>query len=346
VGRIRRSYRRINEDRAILAALIAAIGTAIVASTLPDFLSMIPGGRTTEICISAAGFLVLAVSWISLHGRSGVGVAVFLQPEPTSGWSDARLMEYAAEVRGRHVSFFYVNADDLHSGPGVDRRQLTQKVIEARLREENPKRSSQISFYLTCGLENSFHLGREVFNSAHGASLRIHDFQDIAVHQVSNSGTVGALPPLQLVGTPAGPRTSNSAYQLPATVRIQAVALNNGNVNRHALIVCISPNAAGRAAEAREAARTGAHARYQVTAGDICSTALVVECSDFPNDHRAYNELLRQTLRAWLSHLSSMNASHGSVPDGRLFISAPTSLAFALGALMPSVPRTQIIEHV
>lgn len=307
---------------------------------------MIPGGRTTEVSISLAGFLVLAVSWISLHGRSGVGVAVFLQPEPTSGWSDARLVEYATEARGRHISFFYVNADDLYSGPGVDRRQLTQKVIEARLREENPKRSSQISFYLTCGLVNSYHLGREVFNSTSGASLRIHDFQDIAVHQVSNSGSVGALPPLQLVGTPAGPRTSDTSYQLPNSVQIQIETLNPGSANRHALIVCISPNAAGHANEARGAARTGVHAHYQVTAGDICSTALVVECSNFPNDHRAYNELLRQILHYWLGHLSSMHASNGSSPDGRLFISAPTSLAFALGALMPSISRTQIIEYV
>lgn len=345
-GRIRRSYRRVNEDRAILAALVAAIGTAIVASTLPDFLSMIPGGKRTEIFISAIGFLILAVSWVSLHGRSGVGVAVFLQPEPTSGWSDARLLEHAAEAKGKHVSFFYVNADELHPGSGVDRKRLTQKVIEARLKEENPQKASQISFYLTCGLGNSFHLGREIFNTTHGASLRVRDFQEIAVHQVSSSGSVGALPPLQLVGTPAGPRTSETNYQLPSSVQRQTVALNSGHANRHALIVCISPNSASRAIEAQNAARAGSHARYQVTAGDICSTALVIACSDFPNDHRAYNELLKRTLDGWESHLSSMNASHGSAPEGRLFISAPTSLAFALGALMSSALRTEIIDYV
>lgn len=345
-GHIRRSYRRVNEDRAILAALVAAIGTAIVASTLPDFLGMIPGGKRTEICILIVGFLILAASWISLHGRSGVGVAVFLQPEPTSGWSDARLLEYAAEAKGRHVSFFYVNADELHPGSGVDRRRLTQKVIEARLKEENPRKSSEISFYLTSGLENSFHLGREVFNSTQGASLRVHDFQEIAVHQVSNSGAVGALPPLQLVGTPTGPRTAEANYQLPSSVQMQTVTLNPGNINKHALIVCISQNSASRAMDAQVAARTGTHARYQVSAGDICSTALVIECPDFPNDHRAYNELLKRTLQAWAGHLSSMNASHGSVPEGRLFISAPTSLAFALGSLLPLSPRTEIIGYV
>ncbi|SCE35666.1 hypothetical protein GA0115240_154118 [Streptomyces sp. DvalAA-14] len=345
-GRIRRSYRRVNEDRAVLAALVAAIGTAIVASTLPDFLIMIPGGRRTEIFISVVGFLILAVSWISLHGRSGVGVAVFLQPEPTSGWSDARLLEYAAEAKGRHISFFYVNADELHPGPGVDRKSLTQKVIEARLKEENPRKSSQISFYLTCGLGNSFHLGREIFNSMQGASLRVRDFQEIAVHQVSNSGAVGTLPPLQLVGTPAGPRTSEANYPLPASVRMQTVALNPGHINRHALIVCISQNSASRAVDAQDAAQSGTHARYQVTAHDVCSTALVIECPNFPNDHRAYNELLKRTLHTWAGHLSSMNASQGSIPEGRLFISAPTSLAFALGALLPSTPRTQIIDYI
>lgn len=122
--------------------------------------------------------------------------------------------------------------------------------------------------------------------------------------------------------------------------------LNGYGTNRHALIVCIAPGAAGRALEAQNAASSGIHTHYQVTPNDICDTARVFECSDFPNDHRAYNELLKRIVHDWMLHLTSVQATYGSAPEGRLFISAPTSLAFSLGGLLPVNPQTTVIDYI
>ncbi|MFD5902002.1 hypothetical protein ACFWHG_10905 [Streptomyces microflavus] len=350
-GRIRRSYRRVNEDRAILSALFAALGAALVAGTLPDLLKLIPGKNATLAGILVIGFMVLAASWINLHGRTGVGVAVFLQPTPTSGWSDSRLTELSSSAKGRHINFFYVNVDELHPGLTAGRRaSLTERVIEARLKEEESRNSSHISFYLTCGLANAFRLGQQVFNSTQGTQLRVFEFKEISVHQVSNAGPNTPLPPLVLHGTPLGPQATEASYQLTPIMRRDMVTLNpvgGQSPNRHALILNITNNPT-MIDEAKRAARgvQGPQGRYTVSANDVCSSALIYHCtaSSFPNDESAYNELLKDIVQHWSFYLSSQASSHGSPPEGRLFVSAPTSLAFSLGALLPTT--TSVVEYI
>ncbi len=350
-GRIRRSYRRVNEDRAILSALFAALGAALVAGTLPELLKLIPGDNKTLAVIMVIGFIVLAASWINLHGRTGVGVAVFLQPTPTSGWSDARLVEHSSAAKGHHVSFFYVNVDELHPGLTADgRASLTQRVIEARLKEEESKNASHISFYLTCSLSNAFRLGQQVFNSTQGAQLRVFEFKEISVHQVPSVGPSTPLPPLVLQGTPLGPQTTQASYQITPIMQRGTVALTpvgGQNPNRHALILNITNNPT-MVSEAKQAAQgtQGSHGRYAVGPNDVCSSALIYQCTaaTFPDDKSAYNELLKDIVQYWDFYLSSQASGYGTPPEGRLFISAPSSLAFSLGALMSE--STSVVDYV
>ncbi|MFI0086495.1 hypothetical protein [Streptomyces bobili] len=322
-----------------------------MAGTFPELLKLIPGKTKTLIVISIFGFLILAASWVNLHGRTGVGVAVFLQPTPASGWSDARLIEYSSATKSRHIGFFYVNVDELHPGLTADARAgLTQRAIEARLKEEEAKNSSHISFYLTCGLANAFRLGQRVFNSAQGAQLRVFEFKEISVHQVSSSGPNLSLPPLTLEGTPSGPQISQGSYQLASIVRRDTVSLTPSagqTVNRHALILNITNNPS-MVAEAQDAAQgtQGPQGRYVVGPQDLCSSALVYQCTApaFPDDRSAYNELLKDIVQDWSFYLSTKAAAHGTAPEGRLFISAPSSLAFSLGALLPA--STAVVDYI
>jgi hypothetical protein len=322
-----------------------------VAGTFPEILKLIPGKTKTLTVILIIGFLILAASWINLHGRAGVGVAVFLQPTPTSGWSDARLIEHSSATKSRHVSFFYVNVDELHPGLTANARaDLTQRAIEARLKEEEAKNSSHISFYLTCSLANAFRLGQRIFNSTQGAQLRVFEFKEITVHQVSSSGPNFPLPPLVLEGTPSGPQTSQGSYQLAAIVRRDTVSLSpvgGQNINRHALILNITNNPS-MVAEAQEAAQgtQGPHGRYVVGPQDLCSSALVYQCTApvFPGDRSAYNELLKDIVQYWSFYLSTQASTYSSTPEGRLFISAPSSLAFSLGALLPA--STTVVDYI
>ncbi|MFF4882643.1 hypothetical protein ACFY2D_07440 [Streptomyces nigra] len=338
----------MSEDRAVLAALIAALGSSLVAGTMPELLKLIPGKNKTLAILLAVGFAILAASWISLHGRTGVGVAVFLKPTPASTWSDSRLLRHAADAKNRHISFFYVNVDELHSGLTMDERAgLTQRVIEARLKEEDPKESSHISFYLTCSLANAYRLGQQTFNGAHGAQLRILEFKEISVHQVTNTGPHQPLPPLVLEGTPTGPQTTQSTYpQLAQMVRRTPTNLTTATpaVNRHALILNLTSNPM-MIAEATAAASGTIPGRYVVGPNDVCSSALVIEStvSPFPNDRSAYNELLKKIAQDWSLYLSTQAANHQSSPEGRLFIQAPSSLAFSLGALLPS--STKVVDY-
>ncbi|NUP20851.1 MAG: hypothetical protein HOZ81_33205 [Streptomyces sp.] len=348
-NRLSRSVRKVSEDRAILAALIAALGSSLVAGTMPELLKLIPGKNKTLAALLVIGFVILAASWISLHGRTGVGVAIFLKPTPSSTWSDSRLLRHAADARSRHISFFYVNVDELHSGLNMDERAgLTQRVIEARLKEEDPKGASHISFYLTCSLPNAYRLGQQTFNSTHGAQLRILEFKEISVHQVSNVGPHQPLPPLLLEGTPAGPQITQSTYpQLAHMVRCTPTNLTASTaptVNRYALIVNLTTNPTMISA-ATAAASGVAPGRYTVGADDVCSSALVIEScvSPFPNDRSAYNELLKKITQDWALYLSTQATDPQSPPEGRLFIQAPSSLAFSLGALLP--PDTKVIDY-
>ncbi|WP_151481455.1 hypothetical protein [Streptomyces albicerus] len=339
----------MSEDRAVSAALIAALGSSLVAGTMPELLKLIPGENKTLAVLLAVGFVILAISWISLHGRTGVGVAVFLKPTPASTWSDSRLLRHAADAKNRHISFFYVNVDELHSGLTMDERaELTQRVIEARLKEEDPKESSHISFYLTCSLANAYRLGQQTFNGAHGAQLRILEFKEISVHQVTNTGSHQPLPPLVLEGTPTGPQTTQSTYpQLAQMIQCTPTNLTTTiapTVNRHALILNLTNNPT-MITEATSAASGTTPSRYTVGPNDVCSSALVIEStvSPFPNDRSAYNELLKKIAQDWSLYLSTQAANHQSSPEGRLFIQAPSSLTFSLGALLP--PSTKVIDY-
>lgn len=117
--------------------------------------------------------------------------------------------------------------------------------------------------------------------------------------------------------------------------------------NRHALILNITNNPT-MIDEAKRAARgaQGPQGRYTVSANDVCSSGLIYHCtaSSFPNDESAYNELLKDIVQHWSFYLSSQASSHGSPPEGRLFVSAPTSLAFSLGALLPTT--TSVVEYI
>lgn len=348
-NRLSRSVRKVNEDRAVLAALIAALGSSLVAGTMPELLKLIPGKSATLSILLGVGFFILAASWISLHGRSGVGVAVFLKPTPTSTWSDSRLLRHAAETKSRHTSFFYVNVDELHSGLTIDERAgLTQRVIEARLKEEDSKGSSHISFYLTCSLGNAYRLAQQTFNGTQGAQLRVLEFREISVHQVSNMGSNHPLPPLMLEGTPNGPQTTQSTYpQLAQLIRCTPTNLLTPPqaANRHALIVNLTGNST-MITEATAAASGTTPGRYTVGATDVCSSALVIESAapSFPNDKAAYNELLKKITQDWSLYLSTQSANHQSPAEGRLFIQAPSSLAFSLGALLP--PSTKVVDYI
>ncbi len=347
-NRLSRSVRKVSEDRAVLAALIAALGSSLVAGTMPELLKLIPGKNKTLAILLVVGVAILAASWVSLHGRTGVGVAVFLKPTPTSNWSDSRLLRHAADAKNRHISFFYVNVDELHSGLSMDERAgLTQRVIEARLKEEDPKESSHISFYLTCSLANAYRLGQQTFNGTRGAQLKILEFKEISVHQVSNVGTHQPLPPLVLEGTPVGPQTTQSTYpQLAQAVRFTPthLAVPAPGVNRHALILNLVNNPL-MVAEATAAATGTTPGRYAVGTDDACSSALVIESvvSPFPNDRAAYNELLKKIADDWHLYLSTQAANRQLPSEGRLFIQAPSSLAFSLGALLP--PSTKVIDY-
>ncbi|MGW1887653.1 hypothetical protein [Streptomyces sp. NPDC001970] len=279
-------------------------------------------------------------------------MAVFLQPTPTSGWSDARLLEHSSAARSRHINYFYVNVDELQPGLTADARaSLTQRVIEARLKEEEAKNSSHIAFYLACSLANAFRLGQQVFNSTQGAQLRIFEFKEISVHQVSSSGHNTPLPPLVLEGTPGGPQTTQGSYQLASIIRrdppIHLSPTSNQLANRHALILNIAnqPNMVREATEAAQGTQ-GSQGRYVVGANDVCRTALVYQCSTprFPDDRSAYNELLKVIVQDWDLYLSTQASTYGSISEGRLFISAPSSLAFSLGALLPT--STSVIEYI
>ncbi|WP_386430819.1 hypothetical protein [Streptomyces polygonati] len=330
--------------------MIAAIGTALVTSIMPEFLDMIPGGNGTKIGITAFGTMMLAGSWLSIYGKTGVGVAVFLKPNPNSAWLDTRLLEYSREARSQHVSSFYVNVDELSPGASTDRVGITQRVIEARLREENPKRSTGISFYLTCGLANSYNLGSQLFNSTQGSQLRVRDFREISVFNIPPSGTAAPLPPLRLLGAPNGPQTLQGNYSLTSLIQITTQQLNGpaSADNRHALIIHIASGSPNMVTDAMDAARHGSHARYQVAANDTCETALIFarHVASFPDDSKAYNAVLKEVVQRWSAHLAAHSGANGLPAEGRLFISAPTSLAFALGALIPAAGPTKVIDYL
>ncbi|MFE2032843.1 hypothetical protein ACFXBB_06185 [Streptomyces scopuliridis] len=340
----------MKEDRVIFSSLSGAFGSVLVAGTFPELLKLIPGKTVMHTIALIIGFVLIAESWLSLHGRTGVGVAIFLQPTPASGWSDARLVERFLATKACHVSFFYVNVDELYPGlTGDARAELTQRVIEARLKEEGGRRSDHISFYLTCGLANAFRLGQRLFTQQ-GAQLHLFEFKEISVHQVSGSGPNLPLSPLVLEGTLNGPQTTQESYQLSSTIHRDTVALfpiGGQSVNRHALIINIANNPS-MITEAQDAARGAQNhlGRYAVGPQDLCSSALVYQClvPEFPNDRSAYNALLKDIVQHWIFYLSAQETVHGYTSEGRLFISAPNSLAFSLGALLPS--STVVIEYI
>lgn len=257
-------------------------------------------------------------------------------------------MQHSKEAREGHISFFYVNVDDLHPNLlGSARVELAQRVIESRLKEESDKKSSSISFYLTCNLKSAYRLGQQIFNA--GAQLRIKQFKSILVHQVLGPGLRTPLPPLELRGTPTGPELVTVSYALSSLVnrRIQDFAANSSlTVNRHALIINISrqPTMTSEALAAAAGIQSP-NGRYAIGAADICSSALVVESvtPTFPNEPDAYSELLRLITQDWALYLATKSSSHASAAEGRIFISAPNSLAFALGALLPET--TKVVEY-
>lgn len=347
----KRAFRKASEDKNAIRVLIAALGSALVAGTLPELLKLIPGQNITLGVIFVAGFLVLAASWISINSRSGVGIAVFLQPTPTSNWSENKLLEQSTVAKGQHLSFFYINVDELNpSLTGIDRVNLTQRVIESRLKEEHYSKSNTIHFYLACNLSSSFRLGQQTFNRGHGDQLRIFEFDNVVVQQVPTSKAQTGLPPLSLKVTLDGPETTPERYHLGSMIRQQPINFgrqDSSQANRHALVLKIAdtPNMIEEATAAARGA-SSEQTRYLVGPDDVCSTALILECTApaFPNDGAAYNELLRKIVQDWTLYLATQESSYNSTPEGRLFISAPTSLAFALGALMPF--SSKVIDRI
>lgn len=348
---IKEAFSKIYEDKNAVKVMIAALGSALVAGTLPELLKLIPGQNVTLVVIFVVGLIVLAASWISMNGRSGVGIAVFLPPSPEAKWSETKLLEQSAVAKRQHLSFFYVNVDELQPGlVGIDRVNLAQRVIESRLKEEHHVKPSAVHFYLACGLSSSFRLGQQTFNRDQGGQLRIFEFDKVIVQQVPTSRAQASLPPLSLKVTSDGAATTPESYNLGSLIRQQPVNLGSDGsirVNRHALVLKIA-DTRNMVEEAIAAARGASPEQtgYLVGPNDVCSTALVLECTatTFPNDSAAYNELLRKIVQDWNLYLATQASSYNSIPEGRLFISAPTSLAFALGALLPF--STKVIDRI
>jgi hypothetical protein len=174
VGAIRWLLRALGSGPG-LAVILGALGAGLVLGTLPDILQKAVEGRgwpVLPVLIGAAAFgvVLLASAHLWLNRRDGVGIVLFMPPEPGVHWSHGRLAAMAGHARRRHQTCFTVDVDELQpSLPRQERRRFAQRVIEARLNEDAPGGvvSSPVTFYMVCALPDAFDLGRELKFQVH-----------------------------------------------------------------------------------------------------------------------------------------------------------------------------------
>ncbi|MBY4208901.1 hypothetical protein HQO44_20840 [Rhodococcus fascians] len=333
----------LSEDRSRLLVLLSAMGAALVAGTLPELIKIIPGSNWTMASIFVVGLAIIAVTWISLNARSGVGVAIFLPPTTTSNWSDRELLHTASQARRQHVNFFYLNINDLQGELDDQFRVgLAQRVLEARLNEERSHKSSHISFYLSSSLADAYMLGQQTFRSNDPARLHVTQFASISVNQVSRGWNASKPPAINLTGTSTGPAATSDGGEVSTYLSEDIITFPGvppEATHRTALIVCLiaSDTMVGEAKIAASGQQQSTSRKYEVTANDVCGRALIFRLSvpQVPTDSEMYNLIMRRISEKWSLFVQMQTNTHSNTQSERLFIASPVSIAFALGALLP-----------
>lgn len=319
------------------------MGAALIAGTLPELIKILPGSNWTMASIFVVGLTILAVTWINLNARSGVGVAIFLPPTTTSNWSDRELLHTASQARRQHVNFFYLNINDLQGELDDQFRVgLAQRVLEARLNEERSHKSSHISFYLSSSLADAYMLGQQTFRSNDPARLHVTQFTSISVNQVSRGLNASTPPAINLTGTSTGPAATSDGGEVSTYLSEDLITfpdVPHEATHRTALIVCLiaSDTMVGEAKIAASGQQQSASRKYEVTANDVCGRALIFRLSvpQVPTDSEIYNLIMRRISEKWSLFVQMQSNTHSSTQSERLFIASPVSIAFALGALLP-----------
>lgn len=382
MGRVKETLRWLGgwlASRQSWVILLGAIGTALSLGAVPDlvlafakWVSLPEWVVLSVAAVSGVGLLTTAYVW--LKARDGVGIVLFLPPRPNAHWSRERLDAMAAHALQNHQTTFRIDIDDLYPDlrEGPDRLRLAQKLIQARLNEElgpgGGVGSTKVTFYLTSTLPDAFELGKQLKFQVHD-HMRIHGEDGLpeGPAEAQGAGRILVAQTSEELGktlftaihvdsrlyqAPRGTRAARVADLLQFSERENSPA--DGAAGTLALIADLTHNpgmrgTAWRVASTGRVAPEGRHLGYVLDRrdpwadGTPCSAALVVTGPNdhLPDDQAAYEGVAAAVIARWRAFIKEHQRDGGV--EFLLFLAAPVSVAFALGATIGHY--TRIVPH-
>jgi len=352
-----------------VVAALAGVAAAVAAGTVPDVIKGWMGDQKwflTVLCVAAAAVFTGINLW---QQRSrGVGIVIALPRENWRGpWSDQWVSAAVNHARRSHDSCFVVRREIEVAVPGADpvtkvaarearedALELAYELVSARLAElSESDPSTPVSLYVNAALPDAFDLGAKfkfnVQRDLRGISPDLglgRSVQKSDAEPDEFGGSVGPVlpqrseraqsdffPSVRISSRLKDPLTSAEAVRAAKLARVVEEPDFEGDVEGGAvaLVVHLADNPM-MVAQALRAAADGC----ADTGGrwERCRAALVIDGgpSNLPETAADFELAVRHVYAAWRAWM----AAHPRYAElrTRLFITAPASVAFALGWLI------------
>jgi hypothetical protein len=335
----------------ITLAFVAGAGPNLVEAIHPLLL----------LAVAIATGLVAGVLWLRNERKSGIGVYIHLPQVGDAPTSESLLKLVRKSMTKRHRDWFR-SGPDFVTRPSQERVEWAIQTIQHRLHEADvlSDMSIPIFLYVHCRLEEAFRLGRTtaklweitagdptLFNSTDD-SIQPKLSVDFRVRSISSYHSEGGVEyglNLAHVKSP-----TNEPYDVDVDLvrNLQdKFGVPEIGVPRLALIVYAGPPENFNAF--RDAALVAASGRasrgYLTTDSDRCDNAVVISVTsrEFFSALREQDaeRFVRQICQYWQEQAGKL---YGRVDiPMRLFMNAPSILAFAIGVLAP--PDSSLVSY-
>ncbi|MEU7002661.1 hypothetical protein [Nonomuraea sp. NPDC046570] len=356
-------------SRWVVAAL-AGVAAAVAVGTVPDVIKSWLGDQRellTALCVASAAVFAGINLW--QQRSKGVGIVIAL---PRTNWRAAWSVQWAAaavaHARRHHDSCFTVRQDIEAASPDDDAEakaaareartatiELACNLVNARLTElAEADPSTPVSLYVNAALPDAFELGATFKFNVHrrlrsigapskgvdGSSTRasapaeeLEAVADVVLSQRAEFARTDFFPAVRISGRlkePPGPAETVRAAKLAKVIE-EPDFDGAPDGEAVALVVHLADNPM-MVAEALLAAREGCldvNGRWE-----RCRAALVIDGApaNMPETTGDFELVVRHVYAAWSAWIKERPHYAGLRP--RLFITAPASVAFALGWLM------------
>ncbi|MEV0971071.1 hypothetical protein [Microtetraspora glauca] len=343
-------------------AALAGVAAAVAAGTVPDVIKSWLGdqrGFLTALCVVSAAVFAGINLW--QQRSKGVGIVIAL---PRTNWRAPWSTQWAAaavaHARRHHDSCFTVRRDIVAATPEddaeakatarearVDAIEFACELVNVRLTElAEADPSTPVSLYVNAALPDAFELGARFKFNVHrrlrGVGASPHDdasaddrnaIADVVLPQRAEFARTDFFTAVRISGRLKDPLTPAEAVRAAklATVIEEPEFGDVPDGGAVALVVHLADNPM-MVAEALRAAREGCldvNGRWE-----RCRAALVVDGgpANIPESTGDFELVVRHVYGAWSAWIEARPEYVGLCP--RLFITAPASVAFALGWLM------------